>query len=176
MNSILPTSGDSDTQAVRKLFEEYAASLAIDLSLHHSGNPPALPGRLPKFDSSGNMSGETMAKAPQHDSRVKQTTCSETWMRLHCRSFHVPVIGLEPRRALDEREPGRSAIWRMCDHRPKGHAALSRSSSDKPPALPEVSDSSCFGYLSGIRACRMGLSGVCSLAGPLGVRREVITA
>jgi hypothetical protein len=29
------------------------------------------------------------------------------------------------------------------DHRPKGHAALSRSPSDKPPALPEVADIGC---------------------------------
>jgi ribosomal protein S18 acetylase RimI-like enzyme len=31
MTLVLPASSDSDTQAVRKLFEEYAASLAIDL-------------------------------------------------------------------------------------------------------------------------------------------------
>jgi len=31
MNLVLPASNDSDTQAVRHLFEEYAASLAIDL-------------------------------------------------------------------------------------------------------------------------------------------------
>jgi hypothetical protein len=32
------------------------------------------------------------------------------------------------------------ALVDACDHRPKGHAALSRSPSDKPPALPEVAD------------------------------------
>jgi putative acetyltransferase len=48
MNSILPTSGDSDTQAVRKLFEEYAASLAIDLSFQSFESELAsLPGDYP---------------------------------------------------------------------------------------------------------------------------------
>jgi hypothetical protein len=31
MNSVLPASSDSDIQAVRQLFEQYAASLAVDL-------------------------------------------------------------------------------------------------------------------------------------------------
>ena len=35
MISVLPASSDSDTQAVRQLFEQYAASLAIDLSFQN---------------------------------------------------------------------------------------------------------------------------------------------
>ena len=35
MNTVLPASSDSDTRAVRQLFEEYAASLTIDLSFQH---------------------------------------------------------------------------------------------------------------------------------------------
>ena len=35
MNSVLPASSDSDIQAVRQLFEQYAASLAIDLSFQN---------------------------------------------------------------------------------------------------------------------------------------------
>ena len=45
MNEILPATNDSDTVAVRQLFKQYAASLAIDLSFQHFERElAALPG------------------------------------------------------------------------------------------------------------------------------------
>ena len=52
------------------------------------------------------------------------------------------VAGAGPslRRARDERRPKPLATWRAWKDSPKGHEALSRYPSDKPPALPEVAD------------------------------------
>src|SRR6266478_4284856 len=59
-----------------------------------------------------------------------------------CSILNGPVMGagLGLKTGWGGRTPKVLVAWRAWNYRPKGHAALSRSTSVKPPALPEVAD------------------------------------
>jgi len=103
---------------------------SIICRISSTGNPPALPGRLPEFDSSGNIFGKVVAIALHHETREQRAGDGSTAPRLSRSGIVLLPTAWHWQTREDEAR----------HRRPKGHAALSRSTSDKPPALPEVAD------------------------------------
>jgi hypothetical protein len=114
---------------------------------HSNGKPPALPGRLPEFDNSGIVRRRSVTLGRMRrecGERLQQPLIRRALAQLRSgqatNSHHLPRRA-GPCRAGDGHRSETPNMGCALNHRPKGRAALSRSTSVKPPALPEVADS-----------------------------------